>query len=205
MRKPKSEPSLREMFNKYHWLSRECTDALESIAVREEFSPEQVRVRQGEICDYIFLNAKGITRVSMAKNGKADTICFGGVGDVFMSFRALHTGEPALFTLSAVSEVAAYRIPVRKFRNLRVKYQELDTWLANLLIEQIYSFEMLYSLLTLSPAEERLKNFWDFNTDNLRHLPRTKLSRVVPLKILAQYLGMAPQTLSKLRRKYVGK
>ena len=76
-----------------------------------------------------------------------------------MSFRALHTGEPALFTLSAVSEVAAYRIPVRKFRNLRVKYQELDTWLANLLIEQIYSFEMLYSLLTLSPAEERLKNF----------------------------------------------
>ena len=70
MRKPKSEPSLREMFNKYHWLSRECTDALESIAVREEFSPEQVMVRQGEICDYIFLNAKGITRVSMAKNGK---------------------------------------------------------------------------------------------------------------------------------------
>lgn len=54
MRKPKSEPSLREMFNKYHWLSRECTDALESIAVREEFSPEQVMVRQGEICDYIF-------------------------------------------------------------------------------------------------------------------------------------------------------
>lgn len=205
MRKPDTEPTLSEIMQKYHRLSDDCLEAVGRIAVREEYQPDEVMVRQGVVCGHIFINASGITRVSMAKNNREDTVCFGGAGDVFLSFRSVYTGEAALFSLTAVGEVVAWRLPLRKFQALRRKYRELDTWLAQLLIEQIYSFEMLYYLLTLSDAEERLKNFWDFNTDNLRHLPRTSLSRVVPLKILAQYLGMTPQTLSKLRRKYVGK
>ena len=88
---------------------------------------------------------------------------------------------------------------------LRQKYPDVQRWFANILMEQLYSFEELYSRLSLANPEERMRRFWDLKSDNLRAMSASQLTRVVPLKIITQYLGMTAQTLSRVRRYLVGK
>ena len=85
------------------------------------------------------------------------------------------------------------------------RFPELYRLQANIMTEQLYSFEVLYKKLVLSAPEERMRNFWDYSIDDLRKPPVRSVLQSVPMTVIAQYLGITPQTLSKLRRKQLGR
>lgn len=204
------ETEEKELFTKiigaYHPLSRDCIDALAALAHLDEFSKDEPIVCQDKPCGKIFIIKEGITRVSYRKKDKEDTICFGGGGDIFFSLHEFYCGDNPVFGLIAVDyKVQGWWISIQKFKALEEKYPELYKWMQFLLIEQLYSFEVLYRKLALSTPAEKFDNFWHFLAPNLRHKEAKSLSRTLPLKFLAQYLGITPQTLSKIRRKFVGK
>lgn len=66
----------------------------------------------------------------------------------------------------------------------------------NLLIEQVYAFERRYLFFGKNDAETRYRNFIS---------QRNGLMRDVPVKYVAQYLKIAPEYLSRIRRRIVGK
>lgn len=199
------EMSLEDVMLKYKWLSNECVSAVKRVSFSGKYFRHGRIVSQGEVTrDLIFISS-GVVRISFQKGQKEDTICFGGRGDVFMSFHSIYAGEPSAFSLVGLTDGSFFRISMSKFEMLEKRFPELTIWMNKLLVEQFYSFEVLYRKLVMSSPDERLANFWDFHTDYLRNLPPASISRVVPLKIIAQYLGMTPQTLSKLRRRIVGK
>lgn len=201
----KSEPlTLVEIIRRSMNVSDACCQALESITVRKEFEAHDMIVTQGEMAEDFVLSAEGLTRVVHYKKDKEDTVCFGSAGSVFIAFHSLWAREPAMYGLEALTDTVCYMIPVDKFRRLEEKYPELSRWLCQVLTEQMFSFEVLYHKMTLSTPEERLQTFWDFQSEKLRSMSAAKISQVVPLKMIAQYLGMTPQTLSKVRRKLVG-
>lgn len=194
------------IMNAYCSLSDKCIKALWGIARTEEFGKDEVIVEQDKPCGKIFVIAEGVTRVVYRKGKKEDTICFGRGGDIFFSFHEFYSGDKPAFGLSAVDYfVEGWWIPIDKFKALEEKYPEMYKWMQKLLVEQFYSFEILYRKLALSTPAEKFDNFWHFLTPNLRSNPPKSLSRTLPLKYLAQYLGITPQTLSNIRRKFVGK
>lgn len=197
--------TLREILKKYGSLSEECLQEFESQAVMESYMRKEVIVPQGKICDSLYFTSQGLTRVAFHRGRKEDTICFGGAGDVFMSFHSLYGSQKAVFSLVAITDLTCYRVSNNSFRMLRQKYPDVQRWFANILMEQLYSFEELYSRLSLATPEERMRRFWDLKSDNLRAMSASQLTRVVPLKIIAQYLGMTAQTLSRVHRYLVGK
>ena len=160
----------------YHSLGDECLEALAAIARPAQFQKGETIVAQGKPCGNIFVIESGVTRVCFRKGDKEDTLCFGRGGDIFFSFHDWYSGEPPVFALEAVDyKVEGWWIPIQKFKELEERYQELYKWMQ----------------LLLAP--------------NLRSNPPKSLTRTLPLKFLAQYLGMTPQTLSKIRRKFVGR
>ncbi len=181
-----------------------CCDALRRIAVTKEYYAHEVVVEQGKSYDNIVLIADGLARLTHVKAGKEDTICFGSAGDIFASFHSIWAHEPAVYGVEALVDMTCHIVPMSKFRRLEEKYPELTRWWALVLTEQIYCLEVLYRKMTMASPEERLKSFWDFSNQKLSNMNPAMLSRVVPLKVIAQYLGMTPQTLSKVRRKLVG-
>ena len=197
--------TLTEIIRKYHFISDACGEDLGNISVEKVFQPHEKIVVQGEMANSLVLLAEGYTRVTFHKGEKEDTICFGSCGDLFASFHSLWTNAPSAFGLEALTEAKCYLIPYRKFRWLEEKYPDLTHWLCIVLIEQMYSFEVLYRKMSMSSPEERLASFMDFSADKLPTITPAELTNVVPLKLIAQYLGMTPQTLSKVRRKYVGR
>lgn len=195
--------TLRQILDKYGQLSHECLSELEQGAEQLHFRRKEVMVPQGEPCGGIYFTSRGLTRVAFRRARKEDTICFGAAGDVFMSFHSLYGAQPAVLSLVAVTDVDCFRIPSHLFQDLRQKYPDLQRWLADILMEQIYSFEELYTRMALATPEERWRSFWDLKADALRAMSGSKLTRLVPLKIIAQYLGMTAQTLSRMRRQLI--
>ena len=70
---------------------------------------------------------------------------------------------------------------------------DLAFWMRNVLIEQVYAFERRYVYLGTYDAYARYEQFIKM---------RPELFTRIPLKYLAQYLKITPQTLSRIRKEY---
>lgn len=196
---------LNDILNKYFKLSDDC---IKSITRRsEEFFVARGYdvVKQDEESHHIYFISSGTVRVGLRKYKKEDTVCFGGAGDVFFSLHSYWSGEPSAYHLHALEDCKGWRISFSAWKELEQRYPRLIEWMRTLLAEQLYSFERLYRAFALSSPSQRLQTFWDKTPPSLRNIPPSNLSMVVPLKYIAQYLGMAQQTLSLLRRRLVGK
>ncbi len=196
---------IEEILSKYITPTKDCIDDVKDHY--EEFYVDRNRdiVKQGEVNEYIYFIAEGTVRIGLLKDNKEDTVCFGGDGDVFISMHSYWCKEPAAYRLFAIENCRGWKISFCDWNNLESRHPELVHWMRMLLVEQLYSFERLYRSFALTTPEQRLYNFWEKSPSTLRNVSPASLSRVVPLKFIAQYLGMAQQTLSVLRRKFVGK
>jgi hypothetical protein len=70
---------------------------------------------------------------------------------------------------------------------------EWAEWVSYLLIDGLYVFERRYTFLGRGDALTRYTNF-------MKMRPKWMVN-CIPLKYIASYLGITPQTLSNIRRK----
>lgn len=71
------------------------------------------------------------------------------------------------------------------------------------MVEQIYGFEKRYLFFTNKSAEDRFLNFMSIHSESLRRTSVKYISRIVPLKYIAQYLKITQSTLSRVRRRLI--
>ena len=135
-------------------------------------------VRQGEISNHFVFNRVGLFRVSHINGNTEDTVLFGSSGDVFTSLHSYYAGEPAIFTLSAVEDSEAWLISYDDMRMLEEKHPILTKWMNRLLTE---------------------------HSESLRRTSVKYISRIVPLKYIAQYLNINQSTLSRIRKRILAR
>lgn len=162
-------------------------------------------VRQGEISNHFVFNRVGLFRVSHINGNTEDTVLFGSSGDVFTSLHSYYAGEPAIFTLSAVEDSEAWLISYDDMRMLEEKHPILTKWMNRLLTEQLYGFEKRYLFFTNKSAEDRFLNFMSIHSESLRRTSVKYISRIVPLKYIAQYLNINQSTLSRIRKRILAR
>ena len=202
----KDKEKLANLFKPYGQLSDECLDSLVPHLEPATFKAGQTIVAQGKPCGKIFFVKKGLCRILYNKDGKEDTVCFGSENEMFISFHDFCFGEAPVLALEAIDyEVTGWFMKISRFKEVEELFPELYKTMHNYLVHQLYSLEILYRKLSLSTPEEKYENFLHLATPNLKRLPRKDLSRRLPLKYLAQYLGFTPQTLSRVRRKFIGR
>lgn len=160
-------------------------------------------VRQGEICNVFVLNRTGLFRVSHINGDTEDTLLFGTSGDVFTSLHSYYAGEPAVFTLSAIEDSEVWLISYDDMRRMQEEHLTLIKWMNSLMVEQIYGFEKRYLFFTNKSAEDRFLNFMSIHSESLRRTSVKYISRIVPLKYIAQYLKITQSTLSRVRRRLI--
>lgn len=189
--------------------NREPSDALvadlENAARLVTVRKGRAVVRQGEVCDCFVFIRRGLMRVSNMADGEEDTILFGTSGDVFTSLHSYYAGEPAVFSLITVEDSEVWLVSYEDMREMLSCHQELLLWMHDLMIEQIYAFEKRYMFFTNKSAEERFRNFMLDRYGELQRASIKYISGIVPLKYIAQYLKITQSTLSRLRKKLVGK
>lgn len=202
--KPQSM-DLNEIFSHYGFktLSKECMDAINKSAELIYVEKGEKVVSQGEVCSAFYLNRSGLMRVVMQRGKVEDTFMFGTTGDIYTSLHSWSLNEPSPFSLIAVEDSEVYVIGYASMRRLLTQFDELARWLLELCFAQLYSLERRYVMYSSNSAEERLKIFLSRDEVPTDRVSVKTMMQRVPLKHIASYLKITPETLSRLRRKLV--
>lgn len=187
-------------------VNRETLDTLEKIVRPFSYLPSTEIVKQGEKCDHLYFISCGLCRITYSRGARETTVAFGGGGEIYTSFHALAKNLPAVLSLVSITECEGWSISLVKFHRMLDRFPDFSRWFLKCLVNQLCALEMSYTMRALHTGEEQFENY--MNRTYLKDhtsVSKEDFNQDIPLKILAQYLGVTQQTLSVFRRKYFEK
>jgi CRP-like cAMP-binding protein len=185
----------RQFIHNYTPLSNEDWAIVETHLVRMEVKKETILLQEGKVCRHLYFLESGLLRFFILKNGNEVTKYFTDVPYCFTSIKSFEAQKPATESIETLEDTVLWAMTFESVQSL----QNLPVWstFTRKLVQEVqtYTDEILEELQT-ETAENRYKKML-FNNDPL-------LQRV-PLKHIASYLGIAPQSLSRIRKSAMAK
>jgi CRP-like cAMP-binding protein len=185
----------RQFIHNYTPLSNEDWAIVEKHLVRMEVKKETILLQEGKVCRHLYFLESGLLRFFILKNGNEVTKYFTDVPYCFTSIKSFEAQKPATESIETLEDTVLWAMTFESVQSL----QNLPVWstFTRKLVQEVqtYTDEILEELQT-ETAENRYKKML-FNNDPL-------LQRV-PLKHIASYLGIAPQSLSRIRKSAMAK
>lgn len=171
--------------------------ALEIITFykEEQLGKNDFLVKKGQYCHKMCFIEKGYFRFFSYADKKVITHWIFGRGQLVTDVASFFLREPAKWQIQTLTDTTIYSITHANYQRLREKVPAWDNYEKLFLIKLMSALEnRVYALLSMS-AEERFQYL--FSSD-------PQMFNELPLQYLASMLGMTPETLSRIRRKFVG-
>jgi len=169
---------------------KRLSDAAGATGISKIFSKGEYLIKEGQVEQSIYFIEGGAVRVFHVTEFEEQTIRFGYEGSLITSLSSFITGNPSEFYIEALRKTTVKII--RKQLLFEIVNESTETLLQyNKLLERliVQQMEREIDLLTESPTK-RLQ----------RVLARSpNLFQEIPLKYIASYLRMTPETLSRIR------
>lgn len=170
---------------------------LEPFYTESFYKKGAVLLKRGEVCEHIFFVEKGLLRAyTLDDNGKEHIIQF-ATENWFISDRSsVFFNEPSTFYIEAVEEtqtVILHRDFTQKAAEISVAFQQYNERLLQI---HIYQLQSRINLLLGASAEERYLSFIQLYPDLLLRVPQL---------MIASYLGITPESLSRVRKELARK
>jgi CRP-like cAMP-binding protein len=181
----------RQFIHNYTLLSNADWAIVEKYLVRMELKKETILLQEGKICRYLYFLESGLLRFFILKNGNDITKYFTDIPYCFTSIKSFEAQKPATESIETLEDTVLWAMTFDSVQSLQTLLPAWNTFSRKLVQEvQTYTDEILEELQT-ETAENRYKKIL-FDNDPLLHR--------VPLKYIASYLGIAPQSLSRIRK-----
>jgi CRP/FNR family transcriptional regulator, anaerobic regulatory protein len=172
-------------------LSPEQSDWIRSLSVVKKLRKHQYLLQEGDICKQHAFVSKGCLRsYSVVGDGTENIVKF-AVENWWIADRdSLLSGEPAKLNIDAVEDSEAVLLSKQNFDMICQKIPAFSGMINNLL-QSAYSASQNRILANISlSASEKYEYF-------LKHHPDLALR--IPQSMIASYLGISPETLSRVR------
>ncbi len=181
---------LRGYFDKFYILNDSEWADFEKCIIQCKINKNEQILKQGEHCNFIAFIQEGSFRFYHDKEGEIKIIAFFFQGDFVSNYRSFLTGKPSDHIIEAMQDANIYKINLQELKSLYDKHKNIER-LGRLIAENLYHSvaNRLDSFLFLTP-EERYKILIERNS---------KLLQEVPQYMIASYLGVKPETLSRIR------
>jgi CRP-like cAMP-binding protein len=181
---------LLEQIKTYYPLSTNAQYALHDCFEQVVYSKNDYLVTEGRICRYLYFLQQGALRGFYNLDGKEVTHWFAFEDDFVTSFHSFITQQPAVENIQLMEGSILWAISKDRFTGLLNQYFEIERLLR-------IAYEKYYIRL-----EERFVNA-QFKTARERYrdllLQAPHIVERVPLGYIASYLGISPETLSRVR------
>lgn len=175
-------PSLMEALKSKEYLKSE----------KRELSRHEYLLTPGVVENHIYYIEEGALRLFYVSRNAEHDIRFGYTGNIITSLDSFLSGKTSQYYTQAIRKTIVYQVPkMASFEFVRSDIESLKEYSG--LLEQLalQQLEREIDLLTEAPMER-------YN----RVLERSpQLFQEIPLKYIASYLRMTPETLSRLRNK----
>ncbi|MFD2571577.1 Crp/Fnr family transcriptional regulator [Spirosoma soli] len=182
-------------FRNYITQRTPLTDS-EWALVEHLFKPKHLKegellVEEGTVCNYLYYVDRGLLRFFVWKDGVDKTKFFTFDNYLFTSQYSFSTRQPAKENIQAVADCTLLQIT---YTDLQTLYEQIPTWriFIQAVIQEVSHFtEEILTELQTETAEARYRKMLTEEPEMIQR---------IPLKYLASYLGIAPQSLSRIRK-----
>lgn len=176
----------------YNSLRKEEWEQIEKCLTRKEYKKGEVLLERGKICRKLYFLEKGFLRFYIIKDGKSVSKFFTEAPYCFTSQRSFTNAVPADDTIEALQDSIVWEINKTDAFEL-LSISNWSEFVRKLIQEVQYFTEQILEETQNCTAEERYIKMLEENNSILTN---------APLKDIASYLGIAPQSLSRIRKKY---
>ncbi len=149
-------------------------------------------IKEATPAEYIGIIIQGCTRTYITDdNLKESTLFFSFENEFLGDMKSFHFSSPSDINIQAIENTVVYKISKNDFETLGIKVPKFKNWYSVSAIQMyIGLFEKLKEAKIWNPKEKYVYL--------MKHKPY--ILQRVPLKYIAAYLGIEPQSLSRLRK-----
>jgi len=174
----------------------------EQAIIKTYLTPKKLRKKQyllqeGDVCKVIAFVEKGALReYSISENGAEHIIQFALEGWTISDLYSFLTGEPATYNIDALEDSELVLISKAAQDELLKKVPKYETYTRLQLTGAYLAMQKrVTSIISLS-LEQRYANLTSVYPNIIQRVPQ---------HMIASYMGLTPETLSRVRRKMTGK
>lgn len=166
--------------------------ALHSISSEKVYKKGEYLLRQNEVCTKSYLVLSGISRKKYLNDGKEITTELFFENDLAISFESYTCQQPSMEFIEALTDVKVSITYYQAFQAAKAVHPKLVA--LDLMLAEYYAMwveKRLFQFHTQTATERYL--------DILERSPH--IIQTIPLTIIASYLGISLETLSRIRAK----
>ncbi|MBL4661984.1 MAG: Crp/Fnr family transcriptional regulator [Flavobacteriaceae bacterium] len=170
-------------------------DFISDSIIEKKIKPKERLINDGQTAGEIYMVKEGLLRVYHLIDGKEITTYFSCDGLFISTYSSFITQKPSFEILEAIEHSTVYAFSYKtltKLYEMHPKFEKIGRYIA----EQNYLciFDRTLSMQTKTAKEKYL----DFIASN-----HPKIIQRAPQHQIASFLGIAPESLSRIRREIV--
>ena len=169
-------------------------DRLFATAIHKHYAKGELLLKHGQICKTIFFVEKGYLRTFLDKDGTEINTAFTIEGSFTTDLKSLRQDSAADTSIIAGETAAVYEFDKDKLLALYQTSAAIESFGRNLLEQLLITQEEHTNLFRLHSPAERYGHIVNNSPEMLQR---------VSLSQLASYLGIARETLSRIRKNKV--
>ena len=164
--------------------------AFKRILKTRTFKKNEHLLVEGDVCNFGIFITEGCIRYYYLVDGVESTGNFFFENDWYSDFESFLYGKPSLLNIEALEDCEVYLAYKHDFEKLVSEYTVFNNFLRIMMERTIKGLTGRNMAMTLLSPEERYLRF-------IKYCP--KVVERVSLKHIASYLGVKPESLSRIR------
>jgi len=171
--------------------------AIETFFIVKKLRKRQYLLQEGDVCKYLTFVAKGLLRTyNVDDKGDEHMSIFGWEGWWLSDFNSFLSGQPAVFNIDAIEDSELLLISKENYEALTLDVPIMDRYFRILYQNSLVTKERRIMSSITHTAEEKYLQLIESSPQLVERIPQ---------HMIASYLGIAPETLSRIKKSLVSR
>jgi CRP/FNR family transcriptional regulator, anaerobic regulatory protein len=174
-------------------LSEEQKIELQSFFTHKKLRKKQYLLQEGDVCKYLSFVSKGLLKsYFIDEKGNEHINMFAFEGWWISDFNSFINQEKSVLNIDALEETELLMIAREDYENMMIKIPVMDRYFRILYQNSLVTKDYRLIVSNSFTAEEKYTQFAQKNLEIIQRVPHN---------LIASYLGLAPETVSRIRKK----